>query len=322
MSNHEKMLERVRALLAKAAGGTTEEEAELLRAKADELMTKYAIEMWQIELAQEGKSARPKPELKHINIDWWWKMNDDLSNALWDVLMSVCAHARCKVAWRHASYNTKTVPIVGLPSDLGYVDLLFTHLFMQMVDTMDPHPRESDSMIEALVRMKESGLKWEEIYNRLRKAELVDDHGRWSSAVASKMDFAGKYTRYCDQNGRERVRVTPSVFRRSFARGFSHALSKRLYSQREQQGQNTGSMELALRDISLVVTEAMYEMFPDMRPHEAGCKCARCQTRLKPVRSTVNISLSAMSRGSKAGDEATILSNADKLGGARRGELT
>lgn len=312
MSNHEKMLERVRALLAKAASTANEypEEAELFRAKADELMTKYAIELWQVETAQAGVGARPKPEVKDVNIDWWWKLDEDLSQSLWSVLLAVCDHARCRVAWRNAAHDTKSVPVVGLPSDLGYVDMLFTHLFMQMIDTMDPHPREGDGMIEALVRMKEAGLKWEEIYKRLVAADLLEDKGRWSAGVASQMDFAGKYTRYCAETGRERVRVTPSVFRRSFAMGFSSELAKRLRHQKEEQGQDTGSMALVIRDISLVVQEALYDFFPNMRP--GAVKKSKGM-----VRDTRKISVSGIARGAKAGADATILGNSPQLKGKK-----
>jgi len=313
-ANHEKMLERVRALLAKAAGGTTDEEADLLRAKADELMTKYAIEMWMVEEADSAKrESHRKPIVKDINIDWWWKTDDDLASALWSVFQNVCRHCRCRVAWKHANYNTKSIPVVGLESDLLYVDMLFTSLFMQMVDRMDPHPREGDTLVEALVRMKEAGLKWENIHGRLRKAGLVPDEP-WSKKVASKMDFAGKYTRYCEQHSRDRTYVTPSVYRRSFAAGFSSALRARLSNQAEEQGQNTGSTALVLRDIRLVIEQALFELFPDMRPHPSNCQCEVCTEKKKPIKlRDTKVSLEAMNRGHRAGNEVEIMSNASKL---------
>lgn len=302
---HEKMLERVRALLAKAAGGTTEQEAELLRAKADELMTKYAIEMWQIEAAQENATGRTKPEIRHMNIDWWWSMDDDLGGALWSVFVSVCSHARCRIAYKNVSGRDKTVPVVGMPADLGYVDMLFTHLFLQMVETMDPHPKPGEGTIEAIVRMKESGLKWEEIYYRLRKAGHYPENQPWSP---SKMDYAGKYTRYCLEHGRERVRTTPSVYRRSFASGFSSALSSRLRQQREEQGQSTGSMAIAIRDISALVQDALYEFFPNQAVQSRSRAVARADRK---------IDLASMARGSQAGHEASIISNSPKIGSKR-----
>ena len=315
MSDHDKMLERVRALLAKAASTEFEEEAEAFRAKADELMTKYAIEMWMVEQAQAGKTGQTKPELRDMNIDWWWKMDNDLSEALWSVFSSVCTHCRCTIAVAKASYNSKTVPVVGMPADLGYADMLFTHLFMQMVDTMDPHPRPGEPLIEALVRMKEAGLKWEEIFRRLRHAGYYPENERWNP---SKMDYAGKYTAYCKQHNRERVRVTPSVYRRSFATGFTSELRIRFREMRKQQESSLGSgMEVALRDISVVVREAMYDFFPDMRPHPANCQCDKCtreRNRRLPAYKPRTYSDAAIARGAKAGRDAEILSNEARLG--------
>lgn len=300
---HEKMLERVRALLAKASSTEFEQEAETFRAKADELMTKYAIEMWQIELAQVGKTGQTKPEIKDVNISWWWEMDRELGGALWSVLLSVCQHARCRVAHKEANYVTKSVPVVGMPADLMYCDMLFTHLFLQMVDTMDPRPKEGEGTLDAIVRMKEAGLKWEEIYYRLRTAGHYPEDQPWSP---SKMDYAGKYTRYCAQHGRERVRTTPSIYRRSFAAGFSSALSTRLRAQREEQGQSTGSTALVLQDISKVVERALIEFFPSM---------GRRTTTRALKGSVLKYDDASMVRGSRAGHEASIISNAPKVGG-------
>jgi hypothetical protein len=38
----------------------------------------------------------------------------------------------------------------------------------------------------------------------------------------------------------------------------------------------TGSMALAVRDISKIVEETIYVMFPDLRPHPATCDCDDC----------------------------------------------
>lgn len=299
----EKWLERIRALLAKAASTNFEAEAESFRAKADELMTRYAIEMWQIETAQESKAGRTKPEIKNMNIDWWWNMDSDLGSALWSVFTSVCSHARCRVAYKYADGGTKTIPVVGMPADLSYVDMLFTHLFLQMVDTMDPRPKQGERAIEALVRMKESGLKWDEISKRLHAAGYYD--GPESSWEMGKTDYAGKYTRYCKEHGRERVYVTPSIYRRSFAQGFSTTLSQRLRQQREEQGQETGTMALAIRDISAFVEEALFAAFPDQARRSTGRSVAYRPRKIDGA---------SQARGAQAGRDASIISNAPKVG--------
>jgi len=186
---HEKMLERVRGLLAKAASTEFDAEADAFRAKADELMTKYAIQLWQVEQAQAGVNAPTTPEIKHMDISWWYEVDRQIGAGLWSVFLSVTGHCRCRVAYKYADGYSKTIPVIGMPADLGYADMLFTHLFMQMMDRMDPKPKPGEPLVEALGRMKEAGMKWEDIFHRLRDAGYYPEGMAWN---ASKMNFAGK----------------------------------------------------------------------------------------------------------------------------------
>lgn len=335
MSDHEKMLERVRALLAKAASTEHPAEAEAFRAKADELMTKYAIELWQIEQLQSGKDARTLPVRKDMNVDWWYNygLDREVRSVMWSIFSAVARHSRCLPVGGKSDYRTKTVPVIGMPHDIDYLDLLFTHLLLQMLDAMDPQPVPGEPLIEALVRMKESGLKWEEIHRRLRRSGHVPDEP-WSKQVASKMNFAGKYTRYCREHGRDRTYVTPSIYRRSFVDGFRWSLQARLNNQVEQQGQNTGSMAIALRDIRDIVQQAMWDEFPDLRPHPEGCDCdlhhecddinckrpnckAKRSKRAPAKLTEVRWSASAERAGHRAGEKVEIISDASQLRGKR-----
>lgn len=333
MSTQEKMLERVRALLAKAASTNFPEEAEAFQAKADELMTKYAIEMWQIEQAQAGVNAPRKPVRKDLDISWWYKGGlGEIRSDLWNLYHEVARHCRVVPVGQKTEYRSgeSIIPVIGLEADLAYFDMLFTHLLMQFLDRLDPKPRPGETMIEALVKMKEAGLKWEVIYNRLKSAGLVEDLGYWNGKVASRMDFAGKYTKFCRDMGRDRVYTSPAVYRRSFADGWTSGVIEKLREMREDQGQSTGSMALALRDIRLVVREAMWDEFPDLRPHPDDCDCdkchrcddpkcqrPRCKAARKPVPKSfyreVTVDYGVIGRGRKEGREAEILSNSPNL---------
>lgn len=82
-----KMLERVRALLAKAESTTFPEEADAFRAKADEIMTAYSISAWQVQMAQEGLQRTIQPEVRWFDFSWW--------NAILQVLLV----GVCRVVW-------------------------------------------------------------------------------------------------------------------------------------------------------------------------------------------------------------------------------
>ena len=74
------------------------------------------------------------------------------------------------------------------------------------------------------------------------------------------------------------------------------ALAGRLKLQREEQGQETGSMALALRDISALVRDHMLDNFPDM-----GKRSRSVMARDEKMDSGV------MARGHRAGQEVSIL---------------
>jgi len=337
----EKLLQTIRKLLDKAAGTQFPEEAETFRAKADELMTKYAIEMWQIDKARVGSDAvsSRKPIRKDMDISWWYtyKTPYEVRSAMWGIFHEVAVHCRCVVVARHSDYKRETVPVVGLEQDIAYLDMLFTHLLVQLADAMDPRPKPGEPLIEALVRMKEAGLKWEECHRRLRAAGLVPDEP-WSKKVASKMNFAGKYTRYCQEHGKERTYTSPAIYQRSFTDGFEWSLRERLRKMRDDQGQSTGSMAVVLHDIRGIVRSAMWDMFEDMRPHPDDCECDQChecddpdcerprckakRDKRKPVKAReVRMDWGVVARGSKAAQEVQIISDTPTVGNRGGREL-
>lgn len=278
MAEYEATLERVRGLLAKAAGTEFPAEADAFRAKADELMTRYAIEQWEID--REQRKAESVAIKKDLDLSWYWETDDtELTSLLWSLFIDVAHHCRVELVTTYATYRTKSVPVVGMPSDISYADVLFTHLMLQVIDQMDPKPKEGETFELALARMKESGMKWEEIYRRLVKAGLQEDLGAWRKSVASKVNYAGKYTKFCEVTNRKRLRVTPSVHRRSFIYGFNEAMRERFRSMREDQGQYNGSMALALREYREAIKEAVWVHFPELQPHPEDCACDACKAK-------------------------------------------
>jgi hypothetical protein len=242
-----KMLERVRALMAKADSTDFPAEADTFRDKADELMRQYAIEQWQVDVAQDGVGARPKPISRDVDVAWYF--SNSRSKELWQ-LMNICTlHCRVKlVYWR----GSTSIPCVGIPSDLDYFDMLFTSLMLQMGKGLEPHPSRDKPMIENLVVMKEAGMKWERIGELLITAGQLEYYDRNMGVKFTKL-----YTDYCDKHDRPRLRIAPSVYQRSFAKGFVSEVRTRM---RRQESTNTTGMELVLRDIKDEVDAATTEM--------------------------------------------------------------
>lgn len=302
----EKVLEKVRALLAKADSTEFEGEAQVFRDKADELMNSYAIEQWQIDEADANANmAGRKPERRDVDIAWYWQNSySHIKAHLFGLFTSVADHCRCKVIyWSPEGTN---VPVLGLPADLDYFDMLFTHLHIQLSANLSPGVEKGDDYMAALVRMKEAGMKWDAIGERLINADLME--GPYTRNVGVK--FTGEYTTYCESTGRERKYINPKTYQRSFTEGFVLQVASRLRNQKATQAEEGGSgMELVLRDIKQLLDEEAMAQFG--KPSHSG-RVSREQARDE----------AGYGAGSSAGREANISGNPQHGVKGNAGELT
>ena len=113
------MLNRVRALLAQAESTNFDAEAEAFTAKAQELMTRHAID-----LAIVSASARraERPDTIRIPID------DPYVDAKSLLLQLVAESSRCRAVF-HPRFAMSSV--VGFANDLAAAEMLFTSLLVQ-----------------------------------------------------------------------------------------------------------------------------------------------------------------------------------------------
>jgi hypothetical protein len=126
----QRMLQRVRALLAKAESTEFAEEAEALTARAQELMARHSID----EAVLASATARRSERSRMGEASGRRLFIDNPYEATKAVLLDVIAKAnRCRAIW-HKPLGLSTV--VGFPSDLGAVELLFTSLLVQATTAM------------------------------------------------------------------------------------------------------------------------------------------------------------------------------------------
>lgn len=119
------MLERVRALLAKAESTTFPEEAEALAAKAQELMSRYAIDQAML----DARSATGVADV----VGWRVGVDDPYAAAKSLLLDRIAAANRCRALWsKPFGFST----VFGARSDLEMVELLFTSLLVQAGEAM------------------------------------------------------------------------------------------------------------------------------------------------------------------------------------------
>jgi hypothetical protein len=120
----QRMLDRVRALLAKAESTDFPEEADAFTAKAQELMARHRIDH---ALLVAATGERDRPVTRRVAIDNPYEAPKSL-------LLQVVAEANsCRTVWaKRFSFST----VVGFPADLDATELLFTSLLVQATRAM------------------------------------------------------------------------------------------------------------------------------------------------------------------------------------------
>jgi hypothetical protein len=120
----QRMLDRVRALLAKAESTDYPEEAETYTAKAQQLMARYSIDQ---ALLAAGTGGGEGPVTRRVGVDGPYEGPKSL-------LLKVVADAnRCRTVW-HKRFGFTTV--VGFRADLDSTEMLFTSLLVQATRAM------------------------------------------------------------------------------------------------------------------------------------------------------------------------------------------
>lgn len=225
------MMRKIQALLDRASNTPYEEEADSARAKADELMTIYTIETWEIDRLKP-KGQREEVTSRFVNV---CSGDHVAKDGLMRLVSAVGVHCRCRML--HYDFNTTYRPyqvkLFGFPSDLDYAELLWTNLLMQVTREMKPEYNESQTFEENLARFKEAGMKWAEMH------KLLKPHLPWAPGAEFTRQigvrYTGIYTKFCKDHGRKRMYTSPMVFVRSFVDGFALKVDERMSELRRRQ---------------------------------------------------------------------------------------
>jgi hypothetical protein len=127
-----RVLEKVRALLAKAESTEFEEEADALTAKAQELMARYAIDQAMV----AGEESGEAPGGRRIPVE------DPYAQAKAILVAAIAQPNRCRAVWIEG-YGFSTV--VGFANDIDIVEVLYTSLLVQATRAMTASGTARDS---------------------------------------------------------------------------------------------------------------------------------------------------------------------------------
>jgi hypothetical protein len=260
MSDREDVLRKVRGLLSKADGGTTEAESDALRQKADELMLRYAIE--QAELDKSRPEQRETPVARKFDL---CNADSTIKDELLQLFGVVTHHTRCRSVIHGASYTspglTITGTVVGFPADTEYAEMLYTSLWLQMTMGLEPKPDPKLSFEDNVITMMGAGV------SRKRIAELM---GLEPKKVTGKMSRIWKA--HAEEHGLYAKRPLPVTFGRNFAAGYIARVDLRLIEIRKRSDQNVapvGGSAIVLRDRARDVLDAYQGLFPKLGAYKS-----------------------------------------------------
>lgn len=331
MEDRDKVLDKVRKLLAKAASTDSDPEAAALTAKADQIMYEHMIQEHELRSAHGADSKRVKPELRTI------ELGDRRGSGVFSTILQACARHYGCIPVEYTNYNS-AIKIFGYESDLDFTELLFTHLSMQMVKELFPSVDRDRPEKENVYYLRMAGYRWADIMSMIYPEQNMDES--YPEVAKLVKSTCVKYTKWfkeeCDRRGVTRPVITnPAEYRRQFIAAFANQISYRLQMLRREQEENTrGALVLVGRDSDL--KEAFYEMFPDRRPHARGCDCDQCHycenaacARCKKYRGRgivrsnrrgPQVNMNAVNAGVSAANRADLMQG--KVGTGRAGELT
>lgn len=118
----DRILSRVRQMLAKAESTTFEAEAETFTAAAQSLMARHSIDAALLAASRPRSAEADQPQARRIGVDNPY----DSPKAM--LLNAVAAANRCRMVW---SRELGLATVVGFGADLECVELLFTSLLVQ-----------------------------------------------------------------------------------------------------------------------------------------------------------------------------------------------
>ena len=120
----QRMLSKVRLMLAKAESTTFAAEAETFTAAAQKLMTRHSIDR---ALLEQDSGAADGPSAIRLGVDRPYE------SARFHLVAAIARANRCKAVWQKGlGFST----VVGFPTDLRAVELLFTSLMVQATAAM------------------------------------------------------------------------------------------------------------------------------------------------------------------------------------------
>lgn len=302
-----KLMRQVRALIAKAESTEHEAERDAFRAKADELMVRYAISLHDLDADPAAKQS--KFGAYEFDFTWYWELRGEtheLRNYAYQLMGNLRQH--CRLVQGPWKSNQDKLILIGMKQDFEFFEMLFTSLLLEMTRMMVPRWNRALTREENVVNFKHAGAKWQKIAEQLRDHE--DFPIKYQINGQLHGCYIAMYKKGLKAMGMEQVKVQPQVHARSFMMGFNGAIWTRLQQQKAAIAAEPGA-GLVLVDMSRELQEYAKNAFPEHFAPPKGKGRAVGRARYVATNSA------SMAQGRQAGQRVDL--GGSKIG--QRGEL-
>lgn len=257
MSDVDKMMTRISALLAKAESSTFPEEAATYRAKAEELMRTYRIEEEQLirEAVTSGAPIFHKVWIgDHEGNEW---LHD--SHMMFHQIAEHCGVEYKLFNGRSPEGKRGWVAgVVGYEIDIRLLEMIFNSARLAFYARLEPQFDPDLGIGENVYRLRGSGM------DRQSVALKVFGQKGHSEGIKVGNVFRAECEKRGEIDGVSGRGFNRAAYRESYARAFTSTISWRLRNARDAADATGGALVLPQR--AERVKEAFYAKYPDERP--------------------------------------------------------
>lgn len=318
----DRILNKVQKLLDKAWSTTFDEERKSLLAKADALMIKYTIDSMLLQDPNRPNTAKPiagqEPELRTMSYyesDRYWDIEYEVRQAMLDLFVALAKHLGC----RSTGYSQGSCKVVGYPTDLEFLDMMYLTLKLDFMKRVDPQVSSQMSWTDNLLAFKQAGFKWEDIHEKMRFG--LADYPYSGMAWERKMGvrFTGIYKKWRDENPDEPANLSsPKLWREDFILGYTSRIGQRLIEMREATVKSDDNLPALIDDKNKKVNDAFLSFFPPQPPPKVTSNGKPVRYRQPKLRA---VSMQARQAGAAAANRADLNQRNSRVGRGSAGEL-
>lgn len=259
----DRKMRQIESLLAKADHpNTPAPEAASAREMAERLMVRYRIE--QEDLIKSGDLKTDVIDVQNVYIAY--SPMDSEFRATYRTLLSMAMHhTGC-----HGVYGSYEVDefgnyqyrmhVFGYEADIRYAQMLFNNARLLFADRMEPKPDAGLSDEDNVYRMRSAGME------RIRIAEVMG----WGTTTSATAKVTRLYKKACAMRGEDASLTgkgnSVKNFRDVYKTEFTNTFWTRLWEARNAVDAEIQEGGLVLHDRMGRVKEAVYKVYPQLRP--------------------------------------------------------